>query len=148
MLTEWRAKRLTKPSLLLHPLGMQFDELAGCLQPLKSRTDMSDWLGCTDHVFEDADYKLIATVEGGSVVGYVHDTEIYRAKEAQVLRKLNEFLEFYGATDELALVVDNGFGLLFRSKSGKMRAAYSYMADIFSVELSRLERVQSEVQEG
>ena len=147
MLTEWRAKRLMKPSLLLHPLGMQFGELAGQLLPRKPRAEVSDWLGCTDHVFEDADYKLIATVEGGSVVGYVHDTVIYRARKAQLLRKLNEFLEFYGATDELDFVVDNGFGLLFRSKSGNLRAAYSYVADIFSVELFRLERVQSDMQE-
>lgn len=69
MLTEWRAKRLMKPSLLLHPLGMQFGELAGQLLPRKPRAEVSDWLGCTDHVFEDADYKLIATVEGGSVAG-------------------------------------------------------------------------------
>jgi hypothetical protein len=148
MLTEWHARRLTKPSLLLHPLAMHFDELAAQLQPRKPRQATSDWRGCTDYVFEDADYKLIATVEDGSVVGYVHDTGIYRAKRAQLLRKLNDFLEFYGAGDELEVVVDNGFGLLFRSKSGKLRAAYSYVADIFSIELFRLERVQSDVQEG
>ena len=66
MLIEWRSKRLTKPSLLLHPLGIPFAELASQLLPRKPRTEASEWLGCTDHVFEDVDYKLIATVEGGS----------------------------------------------------------------------------------
>lgn len=139
-LVEWWAKRLPKPPLRLHPLGMSFDQLAASLAPLQPRTETSDWAGCIDHVFEDDEYKLIASVESGVVVGYVHDTGIYRATRRQVMRKLNDFLDFYGAEDPLDFVADNGFGFLYGSRNKQLRAAYSYVADIFSVSLFRLER--------
>jgi hypothetical protein len=149
MFVEWRAKRLAKPSLRLQSLGISFEQLTADLAPLQARTETSEWVGCVDYVFEDNDYKLIASVESGVVVAYVHDTDIYRATQPQVVRKLNDFLDFYGAEGtehELDFVLDNGFGLLFRSKNSRVRAAYSHVADIFSVSLSRLERAESDEQ--
>ena len=66
-----------------------------------------------------------------------------------MVRKLSEFLDFYGADGtehELDFILDNGFGLLYRSKNSRVRAAYSYVADVFSVSLSRLERAEADEQ--
>ena len=142
MLTRLHAKLLTKPELWLHPLGIEFRELVSLLGDRGWQESESDWTGCTDCVVDEERYKLIATIDAGIVVGYIHDTGVYREKPAERLRKLNECLDFYGSKSELGFVVDNGFGYLYRSKDAAIRAAYSYVADIFSVSYSRLERKQ------
>lgn len=75
----------------------------------------SDWSACVDHVFQNDEYTLIASVEEDVVVAYVHDTEIYRNKPTQRLRKLTEFFDYYGSERPLTFIVDNGFGYLYKS---------------------------------
>jgi hypothetical protein len=137
-LTEFRAKLLAKPSLLLHPIGVSFGTLASALTHMRTSEEESEWLGCSDHTFENEAYKLIVSVEAGVVVAYAHDTDIYRYKPTQRIRKLDEFLNFYGSTHPLSFTVNNGFGLLYQSNDNVLRAAYSYTMDIFSVSYFRL----------
>ena len=138
MLLKFRAKWLPKPSLLLYPLGIPVRQLVSTLGQAPCRETVSDWHGCVNSLFQLPGYNLIATVEDELVVAYIHETDTYRAKPAQRLRKLTEFLVFYGCESNLKLLGSNSSVWSFRSQDGRLQADYDFGADVFTVSYSRL----------
>ncbi len=102
----------------------------------------SEWEGCIDYVLDEPDYKLTAHLENGVVVGFIHNTSRYRDRSHHRIRKLIDLLEFYGGKEEneFDLIVDNGYGYIYRTPDKSLRASYSYVCDIFSTSYFRLDR--------
>lgn len=128
-----------EPKLHLLPLGLPLEFIKQQFADVLPVEEESSWSDTIAYGFDLPGYRLIAEVQDGVVKGYVHDTEVYRHWTFQRLRKVDTLLAFYGKESPFRFIMDNGFGVLYRSENGLLRAAYSHM-DIFSVSLFELKR--------
>ena len=140
MFDRIRALFTRDPDLIDVPLGLSLAELQKRLTGMECSELESEWESCTDYEFLRDSYRLTATVQSGIVKGYIHDTAVYRNAGHRRIRKLIHFLEFYGEDSDLLHMVDNGAGHLYRSEDRSVRAAYSYLCDVFSVSYFELDR--------
>lgn len=139
MLSHLLTRFVPGPLLYAAPLGIALAELSQRLSLPEPTVEESSWLDAIDYRFTLPDYILIAQVSDGLVKGYIHNTERYRRWNFLRAKKLASLLSLYGEQSPFRFIIDNGFGHLYRSEDGRIRAAYSHL-DIFSVSLFELKR--------
>lgn len=135
-----RLALLRKPKMIEAPLGEDFASLQNRLPELSPSDSPSEWMDSTDYRLELPDYLLHVTAKEGKVVAVIHNTDRYRNTGAQRIKKLIYFLEAYAGESSFDQVLDNGFGLSYKTEDDERWATYSYACDIFSAYFKDLEK--------
>jgi hypothetical protein len=133
LLNRLRAWWIPPPQLIVIPLGTKVDDLFKEYKMVTESEEVSYLEGCSHYEIALRDQKITVAAGDGEVKGVIYRTEIYGDSEQERVRKLRFYLEAHGQESRLKFIVNNGFGLLYRSCDNETRAAYSYVADVFSI---------------
>lgn len=133
VLARLKAYFLPQPDMITISLDSHIEEIRKEYKFLSAR-DGDPWLiGCDHYVLNIRDQKITIAVDDNKVKGVIYDSDLYREAEAERVCKLRYFISSHSVGSKLKLIVNNGFGFLYRDQSDKIRASYSYCADIFSI---------------